>query len=113
MDSVQDGSSVEGVHQDGARGVAPSDALGVAVEVYGEGTGAGRRRRGGGDRVAWTAGHTLVSIVAVILVGAVIAWFIQLPYYALTPGSAPAVSGLIKVPPADRHSHRGSVLLVY
>jgi len=113
MDSVQDGSSVEGERQDDARSVARSDALGVAVEVYGDGTGAGRGRRGGGDRFAWTASHTLVSILAVILVGAVVAWFIQLPYYALTPGSAPSVSSLIKVPSADRHSHRGSVLLVY
>src|SRR5208283_4150459 len=95
------------------RSVAPSDALGVAVEVYGDGTGAGRGRRGGGDRFAWAASHTLVSILAVVLVGAIVAWFIQLPYYALTPGSAPAVSSLIKVPSADRHSHRGSVLLVY
>ena len=55
----------------------------------------------------------LALILILILVGAVIAWFIQLPYYALTPGSAPEVSSLIKVPSADRHSHRGSVLLVY
>ncbi|MGO9206929.1 MAG: PDZ domain-containing protein [Candidatus Limnocylindrales bacterium] len=55
----------------------------------------------------------MAAIIAAVLVGAVIAWFIQLPYYALTPGSAPEVSSLIKVPPADRHSHRGSVLLVY
>ena len=30
-----------------------------------------------------------------------------------TPGQAPQVSSLIKVPSSDRHSHRGSVLLVY
>jgi PDZ domain-containing protein len=105
MDSVHDGSSVEAEHQ--------VDAPGVAVEVYGDGIGAVRGRRGGGDRFRWRASHTLVSILAVVLVGAVIAWFIQLPYYALTPGSAPEVSSLIKVPSADRHSRRGSVLLVY
>jgi PDZ domain-containing protein len=64
-------------------------------------------------RFRWRKRHTLVSILAVILVAAIISWFIQLPYYALTPGSAPQVSGLIKVPAANHHSHRGSVLLVY
>jgi len=52
-------------------------------------------------------------VVTVILVAAVVAWFIQLPYYALTPGSAPEVSTLIKVPSSSHYSHKGSVLLVY
>jgi PDZ domain-containing protein len=55
----------------------------------------------------------LVSTVGLVLVAAIIAWFIQLPYYALTPGAAPEVRSLIKVPAAHRHSHRGTVLLVY
>ena len=105
VDSVSDGWSVEGE--------SPGDVPVVAVEVYGDGVGALRRRRGGGDRFSWRAGHTLVSILVVILVAAVVAWFIQLPYYALTPGSAPEVSSLIRVPAANRHTHRGSVLLVY
>ena len=105
MDVEHDGSSVEGGY--------PGDAPGIAAEVSGAGVGAARRRRGSGDPFRWGTRHTLVSILAVILAAAVIAWFIQVPYYALTPGSAPGVSSLIKVPSAHRHSHRGSVLLVY
>jgi len=55
----------------------------------------------------------VLAVLGFILVAAIVAWFIQLPYYALTPGSAPEVSGLIKVPSAHRHLHKGSVLLVY
>jgi PDZ domain-containing protein len=101
MDSAHDGPSVEGERPDSA------------IEVYGDRTGAGRGRRGDGDPFSWRASHTLAAILALVFTAAVIAWFIQLPYYALTPGSAPAVSSLIKVPSADRHSHSGSVLLVY
>jgi PDZ domain-containing protein len=54
-----------------------------------------------------------MSSLAVVAVAAVVSYFIQLPYYALTPGKAPAVSGYITVPPAQRHPHKGSVLLVY
>ena len=104
MDSIDDGSSVEADRQlDAPRG---------SFEAYGEGIADGHASSGG-DRFHWRASHTLFSILALILVAAVIAWFIQLPYYALTPGSAPQVSSLIKVPSADHHSHRGSVLLVY
>ena len=67
---------------------------------------AGRRRR-------WRPRHVVAAVGAFIVVAAVIATFIQLPYYAITPGSAPMVAGLIRVPAADLHSHRGSVLLVY
>jgi PDZ domain-containing protein len=105
MNAPHDGSSVEAERP----AVAPDDT----IEVYGEGTGARSKARRGGDQFSWSTSHTLLAILAVILVAAVVAWFIQLPYYALTPGSAPAVSSLIKVPAADRHSHRGSVLLVY
>lgn len=104
MDSIDDGSSVEADRQlDAPRG---------SFEAYGEGIADGHASSGG-DRFHWRASHTLFSILALILVAAVIAWFIQLPYYALTPGSAPQVSSLIEVPSADHHSHRGSVLLVY
>ena len=105
VDPLHDGTSVEGERL--------SDAPDVTIEIYGDGASAVPRRRAGRDRFAWTAAHTLALILILILVGAVIAWFIRLPYYALTPGSAPEVSSLIKVPSADRHSHRGSVLLVY
>jgi PDZ domain-containing protein len=105
VDVEHDGSSVEGGY--------PDDAPGEVAEVSGAGVGAARGRLGSGVPFRWGTRHTLVSILAVILAAAVIAWFIQVPYYALTPGSAPDVSSLIKVPSAHRHSHRGSVLLVY
>jgi len=65
------------------------------------------------ERFHWTWQHSVLAVVTFILVAAVVAWFIQLPYYALTPGSAPEVSTLIKVPSSDHHAHKGSVLLVY
>ena len=85
VDPLHDGTSVEGDRL--------SDVPDVPIEVYGDGTGAVRRRRAGRDRAGrdrftWTAAHTLASILVLVLVGAVIAWFIELPYYALTPGSA-------------------------
>ena len=104
MDSLHDESSVEGERQDAAPG--------SAAEAYGEGAG-GQRGRDGGDQFHWRARHTLGAVLGALLVAVIVAWFIQLPYYALTPGSAPEVSSLIKVPKADRHGHRGSVLLVY
>ena len=55
----------------------------------------------------------MLSVLVAIVVAAVVASLIQLPYYAVTPGSAPNVSELIKVPSAYRHEHRGSVHLVY
>ena len=104
MDSQQDESSLEAGQ--------PPVATGDVVEVYGEAGGPKRKaRRGGG--FSWSVGSTVLVVITVVLVAAVVSWFIQLPYYALTPGSAPAVSTLIKVPAADRHPHRGSVLLVY
>ena len=102
MDSRHDEPSVEAERQDAAPG--------SAVGAYGEGAG---RDGGGGEQFRWRARHTLLAVLSVLLAAIIIAWFIQLPYYALTPGSAPEVSSLIKVPKADRHVHRGSVLLVY
>ncbi|MGO9963201.1 MAG: PDZ domain-containing protein [Acidimicrobiales bacterium] len=103
MNAPHEGPSVEGE--------LPAVAPDGTIDVYGERTGAKAPR--GQDRFSWGAGHYFLAVLTVIVVAAVVAWFIQLPYYALTPGSAPAVSSLIKVPAADRHSHRGSVLLVY
>ncbi len=104
VDSVHDSSSVEGENLAGGQG---DEVAGLAGESGDERGAATRPRR------RWGWSHTALAVLAFILVAAVVAWFIQLPYYALTPGQAPQVSGLIKVPSSDRHSHRGSVLLVY
>jgi len=101
MDSVHDSSRLEAGLPDGAPGVAAAPLDGAP---------------GGQDtepRRGWGWRHTLFSFLALVLVAAVIAYFIQLPYYALTPGKAPAVSGYISVPSSHRHPHNGSVLLVY
>ena len=84
MDSVHDESSVEGERQD-----APRRA--EAVEAYGEGAGGPRGRdNGGGDQFHWRASATNWSRSSgTLLVAVVIAWFIQLPYYALTPARRP------------------------
>jgi Lon-like protease len=78
-----------------------------------EAGGGGRDASGPRAPFRWKKRHTLLAILAVIVIAAVISAFIQLPYYAITPGSAPNVATLIAIPKADRHSHRGSVLLVY
>jgi PDZ domain-containing protein len=100
VEQEHDASSLEGRQR-----------FGAAVSDTGSYRSHGRGRSGA--HFHWGLWHSVVAVLAVILVAAVIAWFIPLPYYALTPGSAPAVSSLIKVPSAHRHSHRGSVLLVY
>jgi PDZ domain-containing protein len=104
VDSVHDSSSVEGGPPKGAP--APE----AQVEFYGDGAPAGG---GGRSRSGWTWRATVLAVLAFIVAAAVVAWFIQLPYYALTPGAAPEVSGLITVPAPYHHAHRGSVLLVY
>ena len=71
------------------------------------------QRAGGRNPFRWGWRHTVLAILSVFVVAVVVTFFIQLPYYALTPGSAPAVSSLISVPSSHRHDHRGSVLLVY
>jgi PDZ domain-containing protein len=105
VESVNDESIVEGEH--------PSE--GQPLEAEGEGARDGRGRGTGrrGTPFRWRKRHTALAVLAFILIAAVIATFIQLPYYAVTPGSAPEVSTLINVPAADRHHHPGSVLLVY
>ncbi len=91
MDSVHDSSSVEVG--------PPEDVQAGAVEVYGDGPGGGPGDTGanvlsstGDGATRWRRSSPSV------LVGVIVAWFIQLPYYALTPGAAPEVSTLIKVP---------------
>src|ERR1035438_8221598 len=107
VDSVHDYSSLEGGPSSGApeQGVEPEDPDGqVGLEP---------ESRGKKPRPRWGWRHSLLAVLVFIVVAAVIAWFIQLPYYALTPGAAPEVSSLIKVPSSNRHPHHGSVLLVY
>ncbi len=105
VDSVHDSSSVEVG--------PPEDVQAGAVEVYGDGPGGGPGTPAERAQFHWGWRHTLASILTLVLVGVIVAWFIQLPYYALTPGAAPEVSTLIGVAPSHRHEHRGTVLLVY
>lgn len=57
------------------------------------------------------AGRIGIGIVALIALCALIATFITIPYYAITPGQALAVSSLIAVPRSERTHQPGSVLL--
>lgn len=107
-------ASVEEVHDSpSVEGEPSSSDIDGSVEVYGDGAGGGSAGRGGGTPFRWGWRHTVLAILSVFVVAVVVTFFIQLPYYALTPGSAPAVSSLISVPSSHRHDHRGSVLLVY
>ncbi|MGH9292862.1 MAG: S16 family serine protease [Acidimicrobiales bacterium] len=56
--------------------------------------------------------RALIVIACVIVVAAIVASFISLPYYALTPGSAQPVEPLIAVPASMQRHHRGSIDLV-
>ena len=54
----------------------------------------------------------VVSTLLVVILGAVVAAsFITVPYYALVPGDAMAVSGLITLPSGQAHPVHGKVLL--
>jgi PDZ domain-containing protein len=67
------------------------------------GTGmAGRRRRW-----PWIVG----GLVVLIVVAAVIAAQISIPYYVITPGDASPVGQYIEVPQADNHAISGNILL--
>jgi len=56
----------------------------------------------------WTLGSLIALAVAVVLV----AEFLHIPYYALSPGPTAPVSELISVPASHRHPVHGSLLLV-
>jgi len=56
----------------------------------------------------WTLGSVIALAVAVILV----AEFLHIPYYELSPGPTAPVSELISVPASHRHPVHGSLLLV-
>jgi PDZ domain-containing protein len=63
-------------------------------------------------RFTWRKRHTVLAVVLVIAVLALVASFVSIPYYAITPGSAQAVGPLIGVPRGRAHDHSGQVLLV-
>jgi len=56
----------------------------------------------------WTLGSVIALAVAVLLV----AEFLHIPYYELSPGPTAPVSELISVPASHRHTVHGSLLLV-
>lgn len=71
------------------------------------GHGGSRGRRPWRRRLAWGVASTLGTVI----VAAIVAAFVTVPYYAITPGSGLDVSKLIKVPKQVGHDHLGSVLL--
>ncbi|MHB8244394.1 MAG: S16 family serine protease [Acidimicrobiales bacterium] len=60
----------------------------------------------------WRRRHTLLAVLAVVVVAVAIASLVTIPYYAITPGSAQSVENLIGVPSSVNHKHKGQVLLV-
>ena len=60
----------------------------------------------------WRKRHTLFAVLCVLALMALIASYISIPYYAITPGSAQPVQHLIGVPKKLDHHHKGDVLLV-
>ncbi|HEV8063463.1 MAG TPA: PDZ domain-containing protein, partial [Acidimicrobiales bacterium] len=59
-----------------------------------------------------TKGRVIMGVIAFILIAAIVASFVSVPYYALTPGSAQNVGLLISVPGALTHDHPGTINLV-
>lgn len=82
-----------------------------SVEV-GEATAPDEDAAGPGAR-RWRKRDTGLIVLLVVVIAAAVAWFIQLPYYALTPGAAPDVAGLIHIEDGPHYHHTGSVHLVY
>lgn len=60
----------------------------------------------------WRRRHTVLAVALVIVVAALVASLVSIPYYAITPGTAQSVGALIGVPTNDAHHHKGQVLLV-
>jgi PDZ domain-containing protein len=60
----------------------------------------------------WRRWHTVLSVIVMVVLAAVVASLISIPYYAITPGSAQSVERLIGVPKQYNHAHDGQVLLV-
>ena len=121
VDSHHDPSSLEADPTAAAGADEPSVALAQADRpadddpspaTDGEPTD-GEPTDGGARPRRWRLRHTLLAIVVVIVAAAAIAWSIQLPYYALTPGAAPDVAGMIEIQRGPQYHHVGSVHMVY
>lgn len=67
------------------------------------GSGAARKRR------RWP--YVLGGVVVLLVLAAVIAAQISIPYYVITPGDASPVGQYIEVPQADNHAISGNILL--
>ncbi|MCU1492172.1 MAG: hypothetical protein JWM85_3577, partial [Acidimicrobiaceae bacterium] len=52
-----------------------------------------------------------LAVAGLLVVAVVVASFVSVPYYALTPGQGIDVANLISVPARVDHAHRGRVLL--
>lgn len=87
----------------------PGDAS-AARGRGGEASRSGDVRARGGRRRRWPA-RTAFGIVAVLVIAAIIACFVQIPYYAITPGQAIDVSSMITLPKSLHHPHKGVVLM--
>lgn len=55
--------------------------------------------------------YVLGGLVIVLLVAAIVAAQISIPYYVITPGDASPVGQYIEVPQADNHAISGNILL--
>ena len=77
------------------------EAPGTAQSVPPSGSSRTRRR--------WP--YVLGGFVTLVVLAAVIAANISIPYYVITPGSASPVNQYIEVPQADNHAIKGNILL--
>lgn len=59
-------------------------------------------------RRAW---RVLATCAALVVVAVIIASFVQIPYYALTPGAAIDVATMVKVPARVRQHHPGAIYM--
>ncbi len=76
---------------------------GVSLATPPDGHG-GRRR----PRRVWRG---VVGAGAVVAVAVIVATFVQIPYYALAPGSAIDVARMISLPRAQRHATAGAIYM--
>ncbi len=65
----------------------------------------GRPRRSG-----WL-GRSVVGFFILLVIAIIVASFVQIPYYAITPGTAIDVAQMVTVPAKYRHPHRGGVYM--
>ena len=88
----------------------PGEAMRRFVQGEGEGTewseptpGDGRKRR------RWP--YVVLGFLVLVVLAAIIAAQITIPYYVITPGDASPVGQYIEVPQADKHAISGNILL--